>query len=127
TRRKQFRLVPDLSCQSFFFHEKAELCLPGDFSRSCKPHMLPCYRGKHPPARRALQKALLDKIGLDNILNRVARLRQPCGNRFDADRPAAEIARDHVEIAPVELIEATMIDLQPRQSLIGDLTVDDIG
>jgi hypothetical protein len=36
--------------------------------------MPPGVRRQHPTAREALQKSLLDEIGLDNVLNRIARL-----------------------------------------------------
>ena len=41
-------------------------------------------------ARRALQQALLDQIGLDDVLDGVARLGQGGRDGLDADRPAAE-------------------------------------
>mgnify|MGYP006906082071 CR=1 FL=1 len=49
-------------------------------------------------ARCALDKALLQKIRLDDILDGVARLRKGGGDRLDADRAAPEIQRDEVEI-----------------------------
>ena len=47
-------------------------------------------RGQQAAARRALHEALLDQIGLDDVLDRVARLGQRGRDRLDADRPAAE-------------------------------------
>ena len=47
-------------------------------------------RRQKPAARRALHEALLDEIGLDDVLDRVARLGQRGGDRLDADRAAAE-------------------------------------
>ncbi len=61
-------------------------------------------------ARRALDETLLDHIGLDNVLDRVARLGEAGGDGFDADRAAAEIDGDHVEVALVELVEAHVVD-----------------
>jgi hypothetical protein len=46
------------------------------------------------PARRALDEALLDQIGLDDLLDRVARLGQRGRDRLDADRAAAVILGD---------------------------------
>ena len=51
-------------------------------------------RRQEPPARRALHEALLDEIGLDDVLDRVARLGERGGDRLDADRAAAELDGD---------------------------------
>ncbi len=83
--------------------------------------MLPGIGRQHAPARRALDEALLDEIGLDNVLDRIARLGKTRRDRLDANGPAAEVDRDHVEIAPVELVEAETVHMQPRQRLVGDL------
>ena len=50
--------------------------------------------GQHAPARRALDQALLDEIGLDHVLDHVARFRERRGQRLDADRPAAVVLGD---------------------------------
>ena len=81
-------------------------------------------RRQQPPARRALQKALLDQIGLDDLLDRVARLGQRRGDRLDADRPAAVILGDRRQIAPVQRIEPARVDFEPLERLVGDLAVD---
>ena len=49
---------------------------------------------QHAAARRALDEALLDQERLDDVLDRVARLRQRRRDRVDADRPAAVVVRD---------------------------------
>jgi hypothetical protein len=59
--------------------------------RRAEPDVLDNGRGQHAAARRALDEALLDQIGLDDVLERVARLRRG-RDGLDADRPAAEIA-----------------------------------
>ena len=64
------------------------------------------------------------RIGLDHVLDRVARLAEARGERFDADRAAAVKVGDHGQIAPVHRVEAKRIDLQPRQRLVGDLGID---
>ena len=51
-------------------------------------------RRQQAAARRALDEALLDEEGLDDLLDGVARLRQRRGDRLDADRPAAEALGD---------------------------------
>src|SRR6185312_3986624 len=75
-------------------------------------------------ARRALQEALLDQVRLDDVLERVARLRQRRGDRVDADRAAAIVERDGREIAPVHRVEAARIDFQRRERAVGNLAVD---
>ena len=76
---------------------------------------------EQPAARRALHEALLDQVGLDDVLDRVARLRQRRRDRLDADRAAGEILRDHREVAPVERVEAVRVDLEREQRLVGEL------
>ena len=44
--------------------------------------------------RRALQKPALDQIRLDDVFDRVARLGQRGGQRFDADRSASVVDGD---------------------------------
>ena len=53
-------------------------------------------RREQPAARRALHEALLDQEGLDDLLDRVARLGQRRGDGLDADRAAAEILGDQL-------------------------------
>ena len=72
--------------------------------------MGPAGVGQHTPARGALDEALLDQIGFDDILDGVARFGECCRYRFDAHRPATEVLHDHGEVAPVELIEAISRD-----------------
>ena len=100
--------------------EQADL-LHRQVPRDFEAEMPPCVCGQNAATRRALDEALLDQIGFDDILDGVARFRQSGGDRLDPDRPASEIHRDHGEIAPVELVEAQRVDFQPRQRLVGDL------
>ena len=102
------------------FLEQVDLLL-GQILRRVEAEMPPGIGGQHAAARRALDEALLDQIGLDDVLDARRAARDSAGrDRLDADRPAAEIVGDHREIAPVELVEAERIDLQPRQRLVGD-------
>src|SRR5665213_555661 len=57
--------------------------------------MLEGVAGDQPPARRALQKALLDQERLDDLFDGVARLRQRGCECLDADRAAAVVLGDH--------------------------------
>src|SRR5271168_2151971 len=68
--------------------------------------------GDEPSTRRALQEAALDEIGLDDVLDGVARLRQSGGQRLDADRTTAIVHRDGGEIPPVHAVEAGGIDFE---------------
>src|SRR6478736_6811295 len=79
--------------------------------RGSEPEMTERLRGEQAAARRPLDEALLEKERFDDLLDRVARLRQRRGDGLDADRAAAETLRDQLEIAPVERIEAERIDL----------------
>ena len=88
------------------------------------PEMRERFLREQPSARRALHEALLDKIGLDDILDRVARLRQRRRDRLDPDRPAGEVFCDHDEVAPVERVEAVRVHLERKERVIGDLLGD---
>src|SRR5215475_9746566 len=81
-------------------------------------------RRQQPAARRALDEALLDHERLDDLLDRVARLRQRRSNRLDADRAAAVVLRDHRDIAPVHGIETGAVDFERVQRLVGGAPVD---
>src|SRR6202040_2021879 len=63
-------------------------------------------RGQQPPARGALQIAALDQKRLDDVLDRIARLRQRRRHGLDADRAAAVVHRDGGEITPVHGVES---------------------
>ena len=63
----------------------------GSRAGSARPRCRKACAGEQPAARRALQEALLDQERLDDVLDRVARLRQRRRERLDADRAAAVI------------------------------------
>src|SRR5262245_53021703 len=64
--------------------EKSELRrVAGGF---CEAEVAKGVRGEQTPARRALDEALLDQEGLDDLLDGVARLRQSGRDRLDPDR-----------------------------------------
>ncbi|MGY4509803.1 hypothetical protein ACVIN2_003257 [Bradyrhizobium sp. USDA 3650] len=79
------------------------------------------------PRGGALQIATLDQIGLDDVLDRVARLGQCGGHRLDADRAAAIVLRDGGEVAAVHRIEAGGVDLERAQRVVGNLAIDPVG
>src|SRR6266852_3992102 len=90
--------------------EQSELCR---IARGLgEPEMAERVRGQQPAARGALQVAALDQERLDDVLDRIARLRQRRGHGLYSHRTAAVIHRDRREITPVHGIEPGGIDLQ---------------
>src|SRR5690554_1594813 len=83
-------------------------------------------RRQNAAARRALNVTVLNQIGLDDLLDRIPQLGERRGNRFNSDRPAAEIDSDLHEIAPIELIKTGRIHFELRQSPVGDGGIDRI-
>src|SRR5579871_6688237 len=80
--------------------------------------------GEQAAARRALYQPLLDQERLDDLLDRVARLRQRRRDGLDPDRAAAVVGRDEVEIAPVHRVESGGVDLECEQRAVGELAID---
>ena len=70
-------------------------------------------------ARRALHKAELDEIGLDDVFDCVAGLGQSGGDRLDADRTAAELDGDRVEITPIHLIKPDRVHVEQLERPVG--------
>lgn len=82
-------------------------------------------RRQQAPARRPLDETLLQQERLDDLLDRVARLRERGGDGLDPDRPTAEIDRDGRQIAPIHLVEADGVDIEQAERLVGDLARHD--
>ena len=80
--------------------------------------------GEHAAARRALHEALLDQVGLDDLLDGVARLGERRGHCLDADRPAAVVLGNGAKIAAVHGVETGVIDLERKQRPVGKLAID---
>src|SRR5690348_21031 len=89
--------------------------------------MLEGERCQHAATRRALDESLLDKVGLDDLLERIARLTQRRGHRLDADRAATKVLGDGSEVAAIEHVEAAGIDVEPEQRLVGNGAGDLLG
>src|SRR5665213_1426104 len=89
--------------------------------------MLEGVRGQQPPARRALDEALLDQERLDNVLDGVAWLRKRGRHGVDANRSAAVADRDGGKIAPVHGIEPRGIHFQFAERAVGGFAVDSLG
>src|SRR5262245_22278396 len=86
--------------------------------------MVEGMRRQHPAARRAVHEPLLDEVGLDDLLDGVARLRQRRRDGFDADRTAAEIDGDGAEISVVHGIKTAAVDLELEQGAVGKIAID---
>ena len=75
-------------------------------------------------ARGAGDQAELDEIGLDDVLDRVARFAEARGEGFDPDRAAVVEVGDHREVAAVHRVEPEAVDLEPAQGAVGGGGVD---
>ena len=82
--------------------------------------MPPRFERDDAAARGAGNEALLQEIRLDDLLDRIARLRQSRRNRLDADRAAVMRLGNARQIAVVERIEALVVDLERGQRLVGE-------
>ena len=76
---------------------------------------------QHATARRAADETLLQQVGLDDLLQRIARLRERRRERFNADRSAVVMLGDAGEIAMIEGIEPLAVDFELPQRPIGHL------
>src|SRR5580704_16792832 len=77
-------------------------------------------RRQEAPARRALHEAKLDEIGLDDVLDRIARLGERGGDGLDSDRAATELDGDHVEITSIHLVEPNDVDVEQLERAVGE-------
>src|SRR6266550_5722157 len=77
--------------------------------------------GQHAAARGALQEALLQQIGLDDLFEDVALIAERRRHRLDADSAAAVMLGDRAEVAAVHRIEAAMIDFERSEEHTSEL------
>src|SRR5277367_3789478 len=77
-------------------------------------------RGQESPTRRALHKAKLDEIGLDDVLDRVAGLGERGGDGLDPDRTAAELDGDRIEVTPIHLVEPNDVHVEEPKRAVGE-------
>src|SRR5215470_13281647 len=97
------------------------LCgMPGDG----KAEIAETLAGEHAAARRALQQALLDEVGLDHLLDDVALLGERGGQRLHADRAAIVVLGDAAQEATVHGIEALAVDIETPERRVGRGRVD---
>src|SRR3982751_2624420 len=83
-----------------------------------------CLRRGNTPARRTLQKSVLDEERLVDFLERARILADRGGDGADADRPAVELLDDGLEDARVHVVESELIDLEELQRVGGDFAID---
>ena len=76
------------------------------------------------PARRALQVALLDQVGLDHVLDGVALLADAGRDVVQAHRAAVEAVDHGFEQLAVHDVEALRVDVQHGQRLVRDVLRD---
>ncbi len=81
--------------------------------------------GRHPPARRALDQAQLEQIGLVDVLDRVLLLADRDRERREPDRAAAELLADRAQDLAVEAVEAELVDLEQLERRVRRVRRDD--
>ena len=86
--------------------------------------MLEGRRRQSPAARRSHHQLAPQQEWLDLVDKRVWREVHGMGDRFDANRPAAEHAGDSFQILAVLLIEAQGVDPLHFQGIAGDRQAD---
>src|SRR3712207_1987835 len=75
-------------------------------------------------ARRAVDEADLNQVGLDDFFYRVLLLLQRGAHVVETDGAARVLLDDHQQELPVHLVEAERVDLHAVQRVVGDLLRD---
>src|SRR6266851_2089067 len=70
-------------------------------------------------ARSALDKAFLDQVRLDYLLDDIAFVAECRRHRLDPDRTACIVFGNATQVTPVHAVEAPPIDIEPQQCRIG--------
>src|SRR6185437_2356239 len=83
------------------------------------------FQGQDPPPWSPGNEPLLQQIGLNDVFQRIARLRQCRGERLNADRAAFVVRENTTEIAMIQRIEPLGVDLEHLQRPVGDHGIDD--
>src|SRR5262245_19814367 len=86
--------------------------------RAGPSHVTKCLQSEHASARRAPDEALLQQVGLDDLLERIAWLGKRRGECLDADRTSVIIPGNAAEIAVIERVETGVVDLESTQRLV---------
>ena len=90
---------------------RAVLEQPG-LGRRLQPEVLERGCGGDAPARSALQQALAEQVGLDDVFDRVLGLADGGRQRGEPDRSAAELLADRLQQHAVEAVETLGVDLE---------------
>ena len=86
--------------------------------------MVVCALGQDAAARGPFEQALLEKIWLEDVLDRVLLLADRDRQGREADRATGEFRRHNVEQGAVGTVETRLVDLEHRQGIGGDRGVD---
>ena len=79
--------------------------------------------GRDPPSRGALEEALLEQIGLVDVLDRVRLLSHRDRQRAEADRAAAELGADRAQDLAVQPVEPGRVHLEHVEGVGGHARV----
>ena len=80
--------------------------------------------GQHAAARRALHKALLEQVRLDDFFDDVALVAERRRDRLDPDRTARIVFGNAAQVAAVHAVETARIDIEPQQRRVGSGGID---
>ena len=83
--------------------------------------------GQNSSARRSLDQALLDQIGLVDALDRVGLLVDRVRQGREPDGAAGELLRNGLQDDSIVAVQACLVDIQQAQSLRRDLGADRSG
>ena len=94
--------------------------------RSGEPEVRPGATVEAAATCGARDQAELDEVGLDHLLDRIARFCQPCGQRFHPHRAAFVNVCDHRQITPVHRIQAKpILKAHPGARIVYDVRCSD--
>lgn len=88
--------------------------------------MLKRKGSKKEKERSELKEKMMDKIGLDNVLNRIERIGKERRNGLDKERKKEKIERNNIEIEKVKMVEEEIVKIKKRKRIIGYYEVYDI-
>src|SRR5262245_9009523 len=91
------------------------------------PKVLEAAVGQDPAAWRPLDEALLQQVGLVDVLDRVRLLVDRGRQGRKADRPARELTPDRIEDRAVVAVEARLVDLEHAEALLRHVARDYAG
>ncbi len=93
-------------------------------ARGCHAQVPERRQGGDAAARRALQVALLDEVGLDDVLDGAGLLADAGGDVVQPHRAAVEAVDDSLQQLSVHHVEALGVHIEHRQGALGDVLRD---